>query len=96
RQQDLLRDINPVNGCQALGSSLLDLAQVGVFRGAHKGLLETPAIRVSTANPTFRWRVDIVLGNTGEGASGDLVVKVGAVEFRPVEDPRALVGYTAG
>jgi len=62
----------------------------------YKGLLETPAIRVSTANPTFRWRVDIVLGNTTEGASGDLVVKVGAVEFRPVEDPRGLVGYTAG
>lgn len=62
----------------------------------YQGLLETPAIRVSTANPTFRWRVDIVLGNTTEGASGDLVVKIGAVEFRPVEDPRALVGYTAG
>ncbi|MFB8829044.1 hypothetical protein ACE0DR_05945 [Azotobacter sp. CWF10] len=63
---------------------------------SYQGLLETPAIRVSTANPTVRWRVDIVLGNTTEGASGDLVVKVGAVEFRPVEDPRALVGYTAG
>lgn len=63
---------------------------------SYAGLLETPAIRVSVANPTMRCRVEMTIGNTGEGASADMVVKVGTMEFRPVESPQAQVGYVGG
>lgn len=58
-----------------------------------KGLLETNPMQHASANPSCSWRLRIVIGNTGEGASGDLVVKVGSIEWRKVDDPRELVEY---
>lgn len=57
------------------------------------GMLVTPPIQLVNASPSLRWRVELRVGSTGGGASGNHVVKLGAVELRQVADPRGLVGY---
>lgn len=57
------------------------------------GKIVTPPVQLRNGSATIRWRVEIRIASTANGASGTGVLKVGAVELRPVENPQTLVGY---
>lgn len=62
-------------------------------RAMSNGLLVTPPFQIVAGSPTLRWRVEVRVGSTGGGASGTGVLKVGAVELRPVESPYYAADY---
>lgn len=53
------------------------------------GMLRTPPFQIVSGSTTLRWRVEIRLDTTQAGSP---VVKVGAVEMRPVKSPITVLG----
>lgn len=61
-----------------------------------RGLIVTPPFQIVSGSTTLRWRLEVKVGSTGGGATGTGVLKAGALELRPVQDPRTIVEYVTG
>lgn len=86
---------NGVNGMLAYGLEAFDdgAGYLKLPNRAMKGVIVTPPFQIVNGSPSLRWRLEVRVGSTGGGASGTGVLKAGAVELRPVADPRLLVDY---
>lgn len=59
---------------------------------ARSGILLTPPFQIKTGSTALKWRVEIVLATA---VAGTPVVKIGAVELRPVENPKTALNWVA-
>ncbi|TCU34143.1 SGNH/GDSL hydrolase family protein [Rhizobium azibense] len=59
---------------------------------ARSGLLLTPPMKIATGSTALRWRLEVTFDAS---VAGTPIVKCGAVELRPVQDPRTLLNWSA-
>ena len=86
---------NGVGGLLAYGMEPFDdgAGYIRLPARVMNGLIVTPPIQLVAGSASIRWRVEV---RTAGGVAGAGTLKVGALELRPVADPRQVVGYSAG
>lgn len=86
---------NGTNGLIAYGMEAYDggSGYIKLPTRVMNGQIVTPPLMLVNGSASVRWRLEVRVGSTGGGASGTGVLKAGAVELRPVSDPRKVVNF---